>query len=239
MIFTWKLKSENTTWRRRIHYDSWVYKNYRNWMVYPEFGLSGRAVLLLARGEGLFVLNCWGEGRLMGFFHDLHVRICYNCIDYGHWTVGIVYSSLSITIRLECKGFARLQREREELAWLQAEISVVVTGNYMFVVKLKILDCRWLRRVMSPEQEITRDEAKPFGMEILSGCDGISGEFGTTEATKWVGWRGHLGWGEWSLGHVSTSWRVVKLITTVPPALLPEPVGGELNSRVGRDPWMP
>jgi len=55
----WKPKSEKITWRRRkIHYSSSVYRNYKYVLVFFELGLDGRPKSLLLDGEeGLFVLN--------------------------------------------------------------------------------------------------------------------------------------------------------------------------------------
>ena len=71
-------------------------------------------------------------------------QICSNCRDCWRdgWNCILWILSLSIIICLEHIGIIPLQRGRGEVAWLQTEISMVVTGD--FWVKWKMLDCKWL-----------------------------------------------------------------------------------------------
>jgi len=61
-------------------------------------------------------------------------------------------SLLSITARFECMSVSHLQRGRREAAQLQAEISMVATGD--FWREVRNLGPRQFQRVVSSEQKV-------------------------------------------------------------------------------------
>ena len=132
-------------------------------MVYSEFGLSEREKTTSHRRRGsicteLFMVkeSWWGFSMISTY------EFVITAVIRGHWAVRITYRNYLPWMQ----GCCASSTWERGLVWLQAEISVVVTGNFWLVIKLRILNHRWHRRVMSPEREVWRPAPADTGTPL-------------------------------------------------------------------------